>query len=201
MRLQHLEVAAFHEPGENCSLSTCETLMHMHQSFARITDAMRDRKVKLPHEPLLRLTRNVGCGFSQEREQVVTLEGRRPRRKNNMQSLRLGQNVKRIVLTVFFPSGISGLIYEVLWARLLRLVFGDTVFAVSTVLAAFMAGLALGSWLLGRFIDRRPDVGLRCYAVLEIAISIYALLVPVFLQWLEPVCVWVIEHYRATPSS
>ncbi|MER3406740.1 MAG: hypothetical protein C4289_17545, partial [Chloroflexota bacterium] len=45
---------------------------------------------------------------------------------------------------LFFCSGISGLIYQVVWVRMLSLAFGVTVHAISTVLAAFMAGLALG---------------------------------------------------------
>jgi spermidine synthase len=49
------------------------------------------------------------------------------------------------VFALFFVSGIAGLIYQVLWLRRLSLVFGVTVYAASTVLAAFMAGLAIGS--------------------------------------------------------
>src|SRR5262249_47417686 len=54
----------------------------------------------------------------------------------------------------FVLSGATGLIYEVLWARMLGLVFGATTLAVSTVLAAFMGGLALGSALAGKFAQR-----------------------------------------------
>ncbi len=54
----------------------------------------------------------------------------------------------------FVFSGATGLIYEVLWARMLGLVFGATTLAVSTVLAAFMGGLALGSALAGRLAPR-----------------------------------------------
>jgi spermidine synthase len=46
---------------------------------------------------------------------------------------------------LFLLSGCAALIYQILWLRLLGLVFGVTVYAASTVLAAFMAGLALGS--------------------------------------------------------
>ena len=63
---------------------------------------------------------------------------------------------RRLVLGLFFVSGISGLLYEVAWTRMLHLLFGDTVLAVSTVLASFMAGLALGSFWSGRYVDRRP---------------------------------------------
>lgn len=83
----------------------------------------------------------------------------------------------RLVAVCFILSGSTGLIYEVLWARMLGLVFGGTTLAVSTVLAAFMGGLALGSALAGRGAARlaRP---LRCYGLVEIGIAIYALLVP-----------------------
>ncbi len=77
----------------------------------------------------------------------------------------------------FVFSGSTGLIYEVLWARMLGLVFGATTLAVSTVLAAFMGGLALGSALGGRFATRirRP---VRAYGLIEIGIALYALAVP-----------------------
>jgi len=50
----------------------------------------------------------------------------------------------------FFLSGAAGLVYEIVWTRMLGLVFGHTIFAVTTVLAAFMAGLALGEAAVGR---------------------------------------------------
>src|SRR5512132_3066456 len=77
----------------------------------------------------------------------------------------------------FVLSGATGLIYEVLWARMLGLVFGATTLAVSTVLAAFMGGLALGSALAGRLASRikRP---FRAYGLLELGIAVYALAVP-----------------------
>src|SRR6266511_3013406 len=85
--------------------------------------------------------------------------------------------ILRIVAACFFLSGATGLIYEVLWARMLGLVFGATTLAVSTVLAAFMGGLALGSALAGRSGSsvRRP---VRAYGLLEIGIALYALAVP-----------------------
>jgi spermidine synthase len=59
-----------------------------------------------------------------------------------------------LILVLFFISGASGLIYEVLWARMPTLSFGVTVLAAATVMAAFMGGLALGSYLFGRWADR-----------------------------------------------
>ena len=78
---------------------------------------------------------------------------------------------------LFFLSGASALIYEVVWQRLLNLVFGVSTLSVSAVLAAFMLGLALGGVFFGRLADRtvRP---LRCYAWLEAGIAVAGLLVP-----------------------
>jgi spermidine synthase len=49
------------------------------------------------------------------------------------------------ILLCFFLSGAAGLIYQVAWGKALGLVFGHTVYAIATVLAVFMGGLALGS--------------------------------------------------------
>ena len=88
-----------------------------------------------------------------------------------------------IVPCLFFLSGACGLVYQVVWARMLVVVFGATMLAVSTVLSAFMAGLALGSFLCGRYVDGggagsglgRP---LRIFALLEAGVGLYALLFP-----------------------
>jgi spermidine synthase len=82
-----------------------------------------------------------------------------------------------LVAACFFLSGAAGLLYEVVWMRLLGLLFGHTVYAVTTVLAAYMGGLAAGSLLLGRRADRiaRP---LRVYGLLEACIGLYCLATP-----------------------
>ena len=78
--------------------------------------------------------------------------------------------VPAVIFFCFLLSGLSSLIYEVLYVRMLILVFGSTTFAISTVLTAFMGGLALGSYLFGRTIDRsRHPVHL--YGVLETLIG------------------------------
>jgi spermidine synthase len=104
---------------------------------------------------------------------------------------------RQLILGLFFVSGISGLIYEVTWTRLLALLFGDTVLAVSTVLASFMAGLALGNFWSGRRIDQQQQV-LRLYAVLEAGIGLTALLLPLALEALTPLYVWLHQHFHTT---
>lgn len=86
----------------------------------------------------------------------------------------------RILCACFFLSGATGLVYEVVWLRMLGLVFGHTVYAITTVLAAFMAGLGLGSVLFGRRAARFADP-VRAYGVLEIGIGLYCALLPVLL--------------------
>ncbi|HVE14605.1 MAG TPA: fused MFS/spermidine synthase [Elusimicrobiota bacterium] len=85
---------------------------------------------------------------------------------------------------LFFISGSSALIYEVIWARRLALVFGSTVHSVSTVLAAVMAGLALGSLLGGRLARRRLRP-LRTYGLLELGVAASAAAVPAVLRGLQ----------------
>jgi spermidine synthase len=82
-----------------------------------------------------------------------------------------------VLYLLVFLSGVSALVYELVWQRLLHLVFGVSTLATSAVLAAFMGGLAIGGLLFGRRADRsaRP---LRLYALLEAGIALTALLVP-----------------------
>src|ERR1700678_442619 len=62
----------------------------------------------------------------------------------------LSRGPRGLMLCVFL-SGAAGLIYQVAWTKALGLVFGHAVYAIATVLAAFMAGLAVGSAYLGRW--------------------------------------------------
>ncbi len=100
-------------------------------------------------------------------------------------------------LALFFGSGATSLVYEVLWSRRLSLTFGHTVFAVSTVLTVFMTGLALGSFLAGRWSDQErkrlvaaqdPRGGARflaLYGYLEIFIGLWAVLSLLLLDGVE----------------
>ena len=78
-----------------------------------------------------------------------------------------------LLLLFFFGSGASALVYQVLWHRQLSLVLGVTVYATTTVLAAFMTGLAIGSAVGGRLADRLASP-LRAFGVVEIAIGVTA---------------------------
>ncbi len=103
--------------------------------------------------------------------------------------------IQPIVLLCFFLSGVSGLLYEVLWLRMLILIFGSTTLAVSTVLTSFMGGLALGSFLFGRIMDRQKRP-LLYYGLLEGVIGLYALIVPWLFTLLIPAyrVIWAQFH-------
>jgi spermidine synthase len=78
-----------------------------------------------------------------------------------------------------------GLLYQIVWIRLFSLIFGATVPAVSTVLTAFMGGLALGGWWAGRNAHRWPKP-LQTYGRLELLLAAAAALVPFLLRAAEP---------------
>jgi len=90
------------------------------------------------------------------------------------------------IFLLFLFSGATSLVYEVVWLRQLILIFGSTQFATSTILSTFMAGLALGAWLGGRWLAGRTVSSLRVYGWLEIGIGAYALLVPFLFGALSP---------------
>ena len=104
------------------------------------------------------------------------------------------------VLIFFFISGATGLVYEVVWTRLLTRVMGNTHYSIATVLTIFMAGLALGSYLGGRWIDRRKNP-LFFYAVLEAAIGLYCLLVPSLIESASPLFEWVYQTQTESYSK
>jgi predicted membrane-bound spermidine synthase len=80
-----------------------------------------------------------------------------------------------VLSVLFFLSGISGLIYQVVWVREFGNVFGATIQTTSLVVAIFMLGLGCGSVIVGRWSDRRyqraPDSLLRPYGIIELVIA------------------------------
>ena len=89
-------------------------------------------------------------------------------------------SLSALVLICFFFSGFTGLIYEIVWTRMIVEVIGAAPFAVSIILTVFMGGLGLGSFIAGKTIDRvkEPRTLLRLYALLELAIGGYGIILP-----------------------
>ena len=97
---------------------------------------------------------------------------------------------KSILYFCLFLSGLTSLTYELIWIKQLRLVFGGTLYAISAVLCAFMAGLALGAWGISKYLQRpgREKISLVwLYGLLEGGIGLYALLFPWLLEGLSSI--------------
>lgn len=73
-----------------------------------------------------------------------------------------------------FISGASALIYEIVWLRMLVLIFGNTAHSTIIILSVFMAGLSFGSWLFGQLADRTHYHLLKLYALVELGIGVLA---------------------------
>jgi len=97
------------------------------------------------------------------------------------------------VCVALLLAGAAGLIFEVVAMRLLRLVMGNTTFAVTTVLAAFMGGLALGSVVGGRVADRRRDL-LRLFAAAQAIIAACIVVSPFVVRLGEPLYAFLYRH-------
>src|SRR3954454_21849388 len=95
-------------------------------------------------------------------------------------------NSRRLFVLLYALSGAAALVYEVTWTRMLTLQLGHTVAAASTVLAAFMGGLALGAWIAGQ----RRFATLRTYAILEFTVALSALALPFALKASVPALAW-----------
>jgi hypothetical protein len=98
-----------------------------------------------------------------------------------------------ILWLCFFGSGMTALVYEVLWTRMITNVIGGAPFAVAIVLTIFMGGIGLGSHLAGRIVDQQESAGalVRLYGRLELLIAGFALIVPLAVMGLKPVYGWI----------
>jgi spermidine synthase len=84
--------------------------------------------------------------------------------------------VRLLSLGVFFASGTAALLYQVIWQRLLTFTTGADVYSVTIIVAAFMAGMGVGSLVGGLLADRLYGRGaLRMFAACEFAIAAFAL--------------------------
>ena len=103
----------------------------------------------------------------------------------------------RSLLLLALFSGAAALVYEVVWMRWFRLLFGSTAYAASATLCAFFAGLAIGSAWFGRIAGRirRP---LRLYGWLEFGAALAALWVPLAVHLYDPIYAALYERFAET---
>lgn len=90
-------------------------------------------------------------------------------------------------------SGAAALIYQVLWIKQLSLVVGVEVYAITTGISAFFAGLALGGWLFGRWADRLHQPALL-YAILEVLVAVLGVGATFALSLSAPVFAWLQQY-------
>ena len=105
------------------------------------------------------------------------------------------QESMRWVYGLFVCSGFAGLLYEVVFAKHLGIIFGGTALAAYTVMATYMGGMALGAWL-GGIIAERVRTPLKWYALFEAAIGVYALATPTLFKLIERIYIALASDVR-----
>ena len=109
-----------------------------------------------------------------------------------------------MIYLLFFLSGLSGLIYQIVWVRVFGNVFGNTIYSASIVVAIFMLGLGAGSYAIGAWADRRyqaqPESLLKTYGYFEIAIAGLGLAIALVLPHLGAVSA-ALSSYVREPSG
>ena len=88
-----------------------------------------------------------------------------------------------VFAAIFLLSGAAGLIYEVVWERLLELYFGVTNVSIILILSAYMAGLGLGSLAGGQLslLTKKP---ILLYGLIELGVAIFGILSPSLIVWI-----------------
>ena len=112
----------------------------------------------------------------------------------------MNKKINAILFYCFFLSGLAGLIYEVLWAKYLSLIFGHTTYAHTLVLSTFMAGLALGSLLLGRLSDRIEN-RLSLFAWIQIGIGFYCFFTPELFDFSKNIYIPLAKNSFLNPAG
>lgn len=83
--------------------------------------------------------------------------------------------LRKLLLIAFVFSGMAALIYELTWIRPLQFLLGSTVYTISTIFAVFMLGLAIGSLVISKYVDRIGNLPF-VYALMMLGIGLYGVL-------------------------
>ena len=100
-----------------------------------------------------------------------------------------------ILLLLFVFSSICSLIFEVIWARMLAPVFGNTVYAATIVITTFMAGLAIGGFAGGRYAEKSKNP-LVLFTVSQFLIGIYAFSTPFLISLIKSFYIYLAGQYE-----
>ncbi len=104
----------------------------------------------------------------------------------------------RVLQGFLFLSGFTALVYQITWIKDFKEVFGVDVYSASTVLAAFMAGLALGSYLFGEYIDKGAHP-LKVFLLIECLLALFAIFFPPLFKGLTAIYRFSIDHAAMDP--
>lgn len=88
-----------------------------------------------------------------------------------------------LLFLVFFFSGFSALIYQVVWQRLLTLHYGVGPVSVTLIVSVYMVGLGVGS-LFGGYLAEKVRSKIVLYSAIELLIGIFGLISLPFLHWI-----------------
>lgn len=83
---------------------------------------------------------------------------------------------RNFLLLIFAVSGATALIYEILWIRPLSLVFGNSIYAIGTIIFSFIIGLAIGSFLIAKYADKVKNP-LQGFAYIQILVGITSIMI------------------------
>ena len=106
---------------------------------------------------------------------------------------------RKLLLALFFLSGISALIYEVCWVRQATLTFGVSIYAYSAVLTAYMGGMAIGGYLIGRRADRSVHP-LHLFVWLQIGLAVLGTATPFALSGLTALYAAGVQAFTPSPA-
>ena len=93
-----------------------------------------------------------------------------------------GRAVTMRLAPLFFVSGVSALVYQVCWQRLLFMSFGTDIDSVTIIVSVFMLGLGLGALVGGDLADRWPKLALPLFAMSELGIGVFGFLSPTLIR-------------------
>lgn len=103
--------------------------------------------------------------------------------------------IRKLVLFGLGFSGAAALIYEVVWTRALSLTLGSTTYALSTMLAAFMAGLSVGGYFGGKFADKQKNL-VQTFGYLEIGIALFGILTLLIIKNISAFYAWIFYQFH-----
>ena len=95
-------------------------------------------------------------------------------------------NLRKLLLIAFVFSGIAALIYELTWIRPLQFLLGSTVYTISIIFGVFMFGLALGSLIISKYVDKIKNLPL-VYSLIQLGIGLYGVLLLIIFNFLPKV--------------